>query len=188
MATRPRTSKRVCAIRRAPDGSAFGKCEKCGISVAILLADLHECEPKKDTKRFRGIAGKKLVSNQNFEDQPISPFRLFMESFMRSCNTGSLIEIDRRGFETWKNMSKEEKQPYVSQAGKVNSAYEEALKKEVGDMIQVNDEADSAMVVKFDQFKQQPYEEFFEYSDYASSEGYDWFNTGSESWTADGSQ
>ena len=52
--------------------------ERCGLSVAIALLDMHECEPNRDVKRFRGINGKQAVVNQCFADQPISPFRLFM--------------------------------------------------------------------------------------------------------------
>ncbi|KAF7830888.1 high mobility group B protein 7 [Senna tora] len=165
MASRPRTRKRVCAVRRASDGSAFEKCERCGISVAVALADMHQCEPDKGVKRFRGINVNHHVPNHSFGDQPISPFRLFMEDFVKDCETADMIEIDRSGFEVWKNMSKEQRQPYVSQAEKVNSAYEEALNKEVNDMIQVDDEADSAMVGKFDKFHQS-YEESSEYSEY----------------------
>ncbi|KAJ7965119.1 high mobility group B protein 7 [Quillaja saponaria] len=184
MANRPRIRKRVYAIRRAPDGSAFENCNNCGVSVAVALADMHECEPMKDVKRFRGVNSKQQsIPKQNFGDQPISPFRLFMESFMKSCKNRNLIAIDRRGFEIWKNMSKEERQLYVSQAEKVNSSYLEALLKEVNDMIEVDDEADSAMVGKFDQF----YEGYEDHKYYSDSEC-DWFNNDwdiLESWTAE---
>ncbi|KAF8397138.1 hypothetical protein HHK36_016045 [Tetracentron sinense] len=99
MANLPRTRKRVLAIRRAPDGSAFRKWES-----------------------FRKI-------HKNEEDQ---------------------IDIDRNGFNTWKIMSIKERHHYFFEASKVNFAYEEALRKEVDDSSVVDDEADSAMVGKFD--------------------------------------
>ncbi|OMP05504.1 hypothetical protein COLO4_08802 [Corchorus olitorius] len=60
MANHPRTRKRVHATipRRAPDGSAFKNCDTCGETVAIALADWHECEnKKKELKRFKGVSG-----------------------------------------------------------------------------------------------------------------------------------
>ncbi|OMP05302.1 hypothetical protein COLO4_08937 [Corchorus olitorius] len=36
---------------------------------------------------------------------------------------GNLIDIDRKGFETWKCISEKERQPYVTQAEENNSAY-----------------------------------------------------------------
>ncbi|XP_054799906.1 high mobility group B protein 7-like isoform X1 [Prosopis cineraria] len=191
MATLHRSRKRVSAFRRAPDGSAFEMCEGCGTSVAIALADMHECEPKRGVKRFREINVKQLmnksfedlnqhvpnrspehvsqhVTNKRFEDQPRSPFRLFMESFVKISNNGTLLEIDRKGFETWKSMTEDERQPYVLQAEKLDSAYQRALNKEVNDMIQVDDEADSAMVGKIDMFFQFCCEEPSDSSEYYS--------------------
>ncbi|KAI9110679.1 hypothetical protein K1719_018117 [Acacia pycnantha] len=209
MATMNRNRKRVCAFHRAPDGSAFEKCEICGKSVAIALADMHECERKMGVKRFRGtdvnrhvtiissdsedvnqhVTNKSSedvnqhvtnkisedlnqhVTNKSFEDQPRSPFCLFMESFVKTSNGGTMIEINTKGFETWKNMSKEERQPFVLQAEKLESAYQKTLDKEVNDMIQVDDEADSAMVGKIDKFC---CEESSDYSEYDSEYSDDW--------------
>ncbi|KAK9283168.1 hypothetical protein L1049_011401 [Liquidambar formosana] len=151
MANPPRTRKRVLAIRRAPNGSAFQNCQYCGVSVAVALTDMHECESKRDGKRFKGQCGTPNVMKKSSDDQPISPFRLFMESFKERCKKENRIDVDREGFAMWKNMSKEERQTYVLQAEKVNSAYVKALLEEVDDMSEVNDEADSAMVGKFDQ-------------------------------------
>ncbi|KAK4277749.1 hypothetical protein QN277_015698 [Acacia crassicarpa] len=208
MATMHRNRKRVCAFHRAPDGSAFEKCEICGKSVAIALADMHECERKMGVKRFRGTNvnqprnkcfedvdqhvtlissdsedvnqhatnkssedANQHVTNKSFEDQPRSPFCLFIESFVKTSNGGTMIEINTKGFETWKNMSKEERQPYVLQAEKLESAYQKILDKEVNDMIQVDDEADSAMVGKIDKFC---CEESSDYSEYCSEYSDDW--------------
>ncbi|MBA0742336.1 hypothetical protein Gogos_015404, partial [Gossypium gossypioides] len=68
--------------------------------VAIALADMHDCCGQKETelKRFKGIAG-----NQNAK--------------------GNLIDIDLKGFWTWRNMYEEEREPYVTQAGNMNSTY-----------------------------------------------------------------
>ncbi|XP_007011233.2 PREDICTED: HMG1/2-like protein isoform X1 [Theobroma cacao] len=156
MANHPRTRKRVHATipRRAPDGSAFEKCDVCGDMVAIALADMHECgTEKKELKRFKGIVGTQNVVKPMVPWQPRSAFSIFMESFMIDNNNGNLIDIDRRGFETWKNMCKEERQPYVAQAEKVNSAYTKNVIEEEKNVKEVDDdEADSAMVGKFDQF------------------------------------
>ncbi|OAY46359.1 high mobility group B protein 7 [Manihot esculenta] len=152
MANPPRTRKRVHAVRRAPDGSAFEKCENCGVLAAIALADMHECEaePKKAVKRFKGLNGKQNIVEGCNSDQPRSPFRFFMEDFMNTCKKGKLIEIDQKGFEIWKNMSKEERQPYVNKAQKVNSAYVKSLIQEVDYSSEVDEEVDSATVGKFD--------------------------------------
>ncbi|XP_028778857.1 high mobility group B protein 7-like isoform X2 [Neltuma alba] len=191
--------------------------EGCGRSVAIALADMHECEPKKGVKRFRGTNVNQLLNkcsedvnqhvaitisedgsqhvtntssgdvnqhamnrssedvnqhatDKRFENQPVSPFRLFIESFFKTCNGGNMIEIDRKGFEIWKNMSKEERKPYVLQAAKLESAYQQALDKEANDMIQVDDEADSAMVGKIDKFYQFCCDEPSDYSEYYSED------------------
>ncbi|GLT88539.1 hypothetical protein SLE2022_065590 [Rubroshorea leprosula] len=153
MAIPPRTRKRVHAIRRAPDGSAFEKCDRCGVTVAIALADMHQCRTdNKNVKRFKGISQgqDQNVTKRIYPDQPRSAFRFFMESF-EGRKKGNLIYIDRKGFETWKKMSKEERRPYITQAEKVNSAYLKGLNEELIYYPQVDDDgADSAMVGKFD--------------------------------------
>ncbi|KAI7733219.1 hypothetical protein M8C21_006183, partial [Ambrosia artemisiifolia] len=62
------------------------------------------------------------------------------------------IEMDRKGFETWKNMSSKERQSYVVQAKIVNDVYYERLLRESEDQMCscVDEEADSAEVGKFD--------------------------------------
>ncbi|KAK8994355.1 hypothetical protein V6N11_045447 [Hibiscus sabdariffa] len=132
MVNHPRTRKRVHATlpRRSPDGSAFQKCDICGEMVAIALADMHDCGPKKK--------------------------ELKRETFMETNKNGNFIDIDRKGFETWKNMCEEERKTYVTQAEKVNSAYMKDVVEEEKNIIKVDDEADSATVGKFDQF----YEDF----------------------------
>ncbi|XP_057506534.1 high mobility group B protein 7 [Actinidia eriantha] len=175
MANPARIRKRVRAIHRAPDGSAFKKCNFCGVSVAIALADMHECESRKNAKRFKSDFGNQNRTKQRFRDQPRSPFRLFMEIFSRTCMARNTIEVDRKGFETWKNMSKQERLPYVLQAEKVNSGYLKALLQEVEDMSSVDDdEADSAEVGKYDK----------DYACYEGSENYD----GHESFWCEGSE
>ncbi|KAG2730598.1 hypothetical protein I3843_01G296000 [Carya illinoinensis] len=181
MANPPRNRKRVRAVRRAPDGSAFRKCNSCGVSVAIALADLHECETKKVVvQRFRGVSERPNVVKPTFGDQPRSAFRVFMESFVKTCKTINVITIDQNGLDTWKNMSKEERKPYIIEAERVNHSYGKALLEEVDnlqedlndikDMLQVNDEADSAMVGKFDQF-------YEGYEDYENSNSFDSFQS-----------
>ncbi|XVF41176.1 hypothetical protein PTKIN_Ptkin01aG0259000 [Pterospermum kingtungense] len=156
MANHPRTRKRVHATipRRSPDGSAFQKCDICCETVAIALADMHECgTKKKELKRFKGITGTKNVVTPIVHCQPRSPFNIFMESFKKTNKNGRLIDIDRKGFETWKNMSKEERQPYVTRAGEMDSAHKkEMIEEEKNIKVVDDDEADSAMVGKFDQF------------------------------------
>ncbi|GAV60524.1 LOW QUALITY PROTEIN: hypothetical protein CFOL_v3_04054, partial [Cephalotus follicularis] len=73
----------------------------------------------------------------------------FRESFKETYKTGTVIDIDEK-FETWKNMSKEERQPHIIETEKVNSAYNKALIQEVNDMFEVDDEVDSSKVGKFD--------------------------------------
>ncbi|XP_030534449.1 uncharacterized protein LOC115743688 [Rhodamnia argentea] len=151
-----RTRKRVRATRRAADGSAFEKCDNCGVSVAVALAAMHECEePKKEVKRFRGFCGllkSSYVGEESTADQPRSAFCFFMESFLRNREGIHSIDIEREGFETWKKMSVEERQPYIIQERKINSVYQEALLQEINDASEMEDEADSAMVGKFDLF------------------------------------
>ncbi|XP_039174157.1 uncharacterized protein LOC104454451 isoform X1 [Eucalyptus grandis] len=149
-----RARKRVRATRRAADGSAFQNCDTCGESVAIALADMHECEePKKEVKRFRGFCGvlkSNYVGEESAADQPRSAFCFFMESFLRNREGVHSIDVEREGFETWKNMSVEERQPYIIQERKIDSVYREALLREINDASEMEDEADSAMVGKFD--------------------------------------
>ncbi|XP_071718918.1 uncharacterized protein [Rutidosis leptorrhynchoides] len=138
--------KRISALRRAPDGSAFQFCEKCGVSVAVALVDMHEC----DSKNIKKLKGDSQLE-QRFRDQPRSEFRFFMESFALNCNMDDLLEIDRKGFETWKNMSSEEKLKYKLQAKKVNNAYYQQLMEEEDQMVSRTDEdGDSAKVRKFE--------------------------------------
>nr|XP_023912560.1 high mobility group B protein 7 isoform X3 [Quercus suber] len=162
-----RTRKRVHAVLRAPDGSAFQKCESCGVSIAIALADMHECESKKElaVKRFRGVCGRQSVVTESqshtIGDQP-------RENFLKTCKSRNLISIDQAGFDIWKNMSKEEREPYIIEAKRVNSSYMKALLGEVNNMQEVNDEADSAMVGKFDRF----YEGYEDYENCYSSDSF----------------
>ncbi|XP_065622922.1 high mobility group B protein 7 isoform X1 [Quercus suber] len=175
-----RTRKRVHAVLRAPDGSAFQKCESCGVSIAIALADMHECESKKElaVKRFRGVCGRQSVVTESqshtIGDQPRSPFRFFMENFLKTCKSRNLISIDQAGFDIWKNMSKEEREPYIIEAKRVNSSYMKALLGEVNNMQEVNDEADSAMVGKFDRvcLLQNFYEGYEDYENCYSSDSF----------------
>ncbi|XP_059457682.1 high mobility group B protein 7 isoform X2 [Corylus avellana] len=171
MANPPRTRKRVLAVLRASDGSAYQKCNNCGVSMAVALADMHECETKKEgvVKRFRGVCGKQSVVKQSFGDQPRSPFRIFMESFVKTCETRNSISIDQEGFDTWKNMSKEERKPYISEAERVNTSFFKTLLEEIKTMQKVDDEADSVTVGKFDQL----YEDYEDSEDYENSYSYD---------------
>ncbi|CAN0884193.1 hypothetical protein LINGRAHAP2_LOCUS14772 [Linum grandiflorum] len=158
MANPARNRKRVYAIpRRAPDGSAFQPCDKCGVSVAIALLDMHECKnsvSKRDFKRFRGcFSNRNLPIKQTLDTQPLSPFRYFMESFEKSCDSGNPVDVDKKGFETWKTMSKEERRPYVDHARRVNSAYYKRWSDEIRYhmfTLKVDDEADSLEFMKFD--------------------------------------
>ncbi|EPS71428.1 hypothetical protein M569_03340, partial [Genlisea aurea] len=108
--------KRVRAILRGPDGSAFKKCEYCGLTVAIALADMHECLL---------LVNKRMKSNWNVLDQPRSAFRFFMDEYMKEmeCEEGNAIEMDNRGCEIWKIMSDKEREPYVVKANELDSAY-----------------------------------------------------------------
>ncbi|KAL5569610.1 hypothetical protein UlMin_026185 [Ulmus minor] len=166
MANPPRTRKRVRAIPRAPDGSAFQKCHKCGVSVAIAWVDMHECEPAKDVKRFKGICKRGNVQEESFSKQPRSPFCLFMEQFKTTCESGNSIDIDRKGFAAWKNMSNEAREPYVTKAKRVNLAYQKTLlEEEERCMWKVHEEVDSAMVEKFDPILEDYMYKFHENSD-----------------------
>ncbi|XP_052482518.1 high mobility group B protein 7 isoform X21 [Gossypium raimondii] len=156
MANHPRARKRVHATipRRSPNGSAFQKCDICGDMVAIALADMHECGPKKkELKKFKGISGTQNAVKPMVRLQPRSAFNIFWESFMEANKNGNLVDVDRKVFETWKNMSEEERKPYVTQAGKLNSAYMKDMTEADKNIVKVDDEADSAMVGKFDQLR-----------------------------------
>ncbi|KAF9595556.1 hypothetical protein IFM89_000693 [Coptis chinensis] len=128
MANLPRTRKRVFGLLRAPDGSAFQHCDVCGISVAVALYDMHECN-LKSREKFR--------ENQKSEN----------------C-----IDVERRGFQGWINMAKEERRSYFDEAQRVNLACERTLLQDIDDA-KDDDEADSEMVGKFDARKENPAEE-----------------------------
>nr|XP_043618268.1 high mobility group B protein 7 [Erigeron canadensis] len=150
MAYQSRTRKRVNAILvRAPNGSAFQTCESCGVSVAVALVDMHQCENKKGVKKLK--VKNKIVDEKRFQDQPRSEFRFFMESFVKDCDIIGHVEMDRKGFDTWKNMSSQERLKYKLQAKKVNDAYYQKIVEEEDQMVScVDEEADSAEVGKFD--------------------------------------
>ncbi|RZC54541.1 hypothetical protein C5167_013408 [Papaver somniferum] len=151
MANLLRNRKRVFPLCRAPDGSAFQKCDLCGVSVAIAIYDMHECKLKQGTKGGKK-RNKKCESftkdedqrktvkceddgtnqtiddgGKGFSDQPRSAFCFFMESLQK----GNFLDVDGKGFEKWKCMSVEERSPFVLEAEKVNSAHENILLKEV---------------------------------------------------------
>uniref|UniRef100_M1CU57 DNA binding protein n=1 Tax=Solanum tuberosum TaxID=4113 RepID=M1CU57_SOLTU len=110
-----RTRKRDFGIQihRGPDGSAFQKCETCGISVAIALADMHECEPRKDVKKLKcQPRSRNIVKEKRLIHQPRSAFRIFMEDFVKKNIDGNEFEVDNRGFETWKNMTRKNYEDY----------------------------------------------------------------------------
>lgn len=133
MASAPRTRKRVRAIARAPDGSAFQKCDMCGVSVAISLADMHECQSTQEVKRFKGIRASPNVKKERFCDQPRSGFCIFMEKFKEEhAKEGKFdeIEIDRKGFDIWKNMSMKRRHPYLHRAAFVDFVHGRTLYKE----------------------------------------------------------
>ncbi|KAL2896523.1 High mobility group B protein 7 [Bienertia sinuspersici] len=105
MATRKRVRAFNNTPRRAPDGSAFIKCDECGVSVAVALMDMHDCKVKKDVKKFKGRDLKPLIpENVSDDEQPRSPFMFFMESYSKSCEGKTLVEINREACEIWKKM------------------------------------------------------------------------------------
>ncbi|XP_057723454.1 high mobility group B protein 3 [Arachis stenosperma] len=149
MAARPRARKRVFPLLRAPDGSAFQKCGTCGVSVAIALADIHDCEHKMEPKRFRGMVETKSLpeSKPRFFDQPRSAFPFFArEQFAENHQLNNLLMVERMGFEKWKSMNDSEKFPYVFHARVVDGYYKDTLRKEAEEIIKVDDEAESALV------------------------------------------
>nr|DAD25835.1 TPA_asm: hypothetical protein HUJ06_027303 [Nelumbo nucifera] len=151
MANPLRTRKRVHAMRRAPDGSAFEKCNFCGVSVPVALSDMHECTLKKEYEKLKGACRNQNPVKLIIDNQPRSPFCVFMESFKRLHANEDWINIDRKGFESWKNMSTKDRHQFIVQAEEVNLAYEKTLLKEINDTSSgVDDEADSAMVGKYD--------------------------------------
>ncbi|CAK8534926.1 unnamed protein product [Lathyrus sativus] len=100
--------------------------EKCGVSVAISLADMHFCESNKiQFKYFQ------LEPAPQFKDQPRSPYRLFMESFSKGKEMESNIEVERLGFQMWQTMSNQEKLPFVSHAKLLDYGHRQALKREL---------------------------------------------------------
>ncbi|KAI3972840.1 hypothetical protein MKX01_019498 [Papaver californicum] len=158
MANLLRNRKRVFPLCRAPDGSAFQKCDLCRVAVAIAIYDMHECKLKQGRK-----GGKKRIKKcesfakdddqtidggggKGFSDQPRSAFCFFMESLQM----GDFFDIDQKGFEKWKCMSVKERSPFVLEAEKVNSAHENILLKEVQVEPLMDDEADSTKVNQYD--------------------------------------
>ncbi|XP_042504296.1 uncharacterized protein LOC122081302 isoform X2 [Macadamia integrifolia] len=150
MADPLRSRKRVYGLRRASDGSAFEKCDFCGVSFAIALADMHECKAKTEHKRLKAANQNRNPRILIVEDQPRSPFCCFMESFRKTHNF-NYLEEDRKGFETWKNMTPEERSPFVLLSKMVDLKYDEVLLKEVDELeFQADDEADSLGFENFD--------------------------------------
>ncbi|CDY14119.1 BnaC02g02360D [Brassica napus] len=128
-----RIRKRVQAVRRAADGSAFDKCEECGVMIAIALFDMHECgEKRREPKRFKCVSSDSKPIG-SFGDEPRSPFVFFVEDFRRSYD-GNMVDASRICFRVWKNMSREDQKPLVARAE------------------EVNDEADSKAAAKCDKF------------------------------------
>ncbi|KAF3535276.1 hypothetical protein F2Q69_00018430 [Brassica cretica] len=75
-----RIRKRVQAVRRAADGSAFDKCEECGVMIAIALFDMHECgEKRREPKMFKCVSSDSKPIG-SFGDEPRSPFVFFLYS------------------------------------------------------------------------------------------------------------
>ncbi|KAF9661308.1 hypothetical protein SADUNF_Sadunf19G0054600 [Salix dunnii] len=91
---------------------------------------------------------------------PLKTYILYREDFTKTDKIWNVIDVDRKGFETWRNMSKEERQPYITGADEINSAYVKCLIKDIDHMSEVDDEADSALAGKFD-----PFYEHSEYHD-----------------------
>ncbi|XP_073282334.1 high mobility group B protein 7 [Primulina huaijiensis] len=154
--------KRVYWIRRGADGSAFLKClrvwkydvtrsENCGLSVAIALADMHDCGIKNNvTKKLKSSCEDVEFMGQRIQDQPRSAFHFFMDEFMKDFEEGNKVEIHKKGYEKWTKMTKEEREPFVLAADKLNSDYVKLLILEESEIQVVDDEADSAEVVKYD--------------------------------------
>ncbi|KAI3521060.1 hypothetical protein L1887_10519 [Cichorium endivia] len=73
-----------------------------------------------------------------------------MESFVKKCDSKNLVEIERKRFETWKNMSSKEKLPYKLEAKKVDDAYFQKLLKESEDQMSsyVHEEAKILQVLE----------------------------------------
>ncbi|KAL0736538.1 hypothetical protein Bca4012_012748 [Brassica carinata] len=163
MAIRPRTRKRVEAVRRAADGSAFEKCEECGVTIAIALFDMHECggEKRREVKRFKCVSSGKIddISKPSFEDEPRSPFVFFLEDFRKSYG-GSMVEASRICFTVWKNMSGEDQKPFIARAVEVDLAHNRKLKEEAQRLYKTDDEADSKAVGKFDKCYDHEEEEY----------------------------
>ncbi|KAJ8442659.1 hypothetical protein Cgig2_003703 [Carnegiea gigantea] len=138
MANPQRNRKRVRALRRAPDGSAFQN-DECGSSVPVALMDMHECQGTKDVKKDVRIMGKcepPVVKQMSPSDEPRSAFQFFLESYMKSRNDEDLVEVNREAFDKWKKMSDKEQWPYIQQAEKVERAYMKVIREEVNHMSQ----------------------------------------------------
>ncbi|KAF8081932.1 hypothetical protein N665_0856s0021 [Sinapis alba] len=147
-----RVRKRVQAVRRAADGSAFDKCEECGVMIAIALFDMHECgEKRSEVKRFKCISSDRTDSKpvESFEEEPRSPFVFFLEDFRKSYK-GDMVNASRLCFIVWKNMSREDQKPFIARAEEVDLAHNRRLQEEAQSIYKADDEADSKAAAKFD--------------------------------------
>ncbi|KNA18205.1 hypothetical protein SOVF_072960 [Spinacia oleracea] len=172
MGNPPRSRKRVRPPCRAPDGSAFTKCDECGGSVAVALMDMHECNMKKGTvKKLKENPKPSIPKKDNVSEQPGSPFVYFVESYSKSFKGRDLIEISREACEKWKKMSTTERWPYIAEARKVENAYLKLIhEEEIQSLSQEgDDEADSAKCTQ-------------EYDDYDDSEDEEPFNVWNCKW------
>ncbi|XP_058744292.1 uncharacterized protein LOC131616852 [Vicia villosa] len=127
--------KRVRERVYGPDGSAFFNCEKCGVSVAISLADMHHCESNKIHYRIL-----QPPPAPQFFDHPRSPYRIFMENFARGKEMESYLEVEKLGFEMWQNMSQQDKFPFVSHAKILDCCHRKRLKREANQSIELSND------------------------------------------------
>ncbi|VFR00013.1 unnamed protein product [Cuscuta campestris] len=85
--------------------------ESCGLSVAISLADMHECGATRVSINAgaipeKNIGLKTVKISPGFRINPDLHFGYSWRSFAKTCHDGDEIDVDRRGFETSRNMSK----------------------------------------------------------------------------------
>ncbi|XP_042504300.1 uncharacterized protein LOC122081302 isoform X6 [Macadamia integrifolia] len=96
-------------------------------------------DPLRSRKRVYGL--RRASDGSAFEK---------WESFRKTHNF-NYLEEDRKGFETWKNMTPEERSPFVLLSKMVDLKYDEVLLKEVDELeFQADDEADSLGFENFD--------------------------------------
>ncbi|XP_058194134.1 high mobility group B protein 7-like isoform X2 [Rhododendron vialii] len=127
----PRARKRVevdsssSSLKRAEDGSAFTRCEKCNKQLAVALMDLHDCLMESQIMKALDAQKAELERQSDDEVSAKDDFRKSYKETNPDCKSVSVVA--KEGGERWKSMADEEKMAYVARAAELKAEYGKAL-------------------------------------------------------------